>query len=789
MSEHNTYNTPAALAPQTVTPASQPIAMPSSRGPLRLSPVENSRMGSSPTRISAKVPRTAPELPVRRKALNENVDLTSGAASLDPPKSPSRNDMLQKQCTDLYSRITSLTGDYKHLEEELAKKTTHIAELTRKLAAAEASLRSMEDDWRKAEALHAEEVQYYKESIDKLLRRNNRIAGKLELELLSANAAARDAEEKYHRLTMSFKALQSNLELEQNSKALLVGQIEYLTKERDFLLSNSAPRVASLLEKGPRTYDNLEPATYNGPPDINAHPHMDVNSDCNSNLELDSDSEGSVRSTRLAGSLAEFLSSRLLDSSSPIKEQRNSDQLPETTSLQLPDTSTGSIEVSPAFQFPRPNESQISLPSISPEKKKRQSLPAKFKLSPTYSEEFVLSPLKLTPHCNGSYFDEGSEKDSTHKRYLASKPNHSRYNSHDIVPIKVEFESQMRSSSAPDKELLHQLTSVDESQPPDEDDCDMAFMKLNGYVSKRDLMITESLKRSSMMTDLNVLSSDITKQEITKLKFELQLLKLHNEKLLSYIGFELQKQKKNIRKLSSKQNLRAKVEYSDAKLIQKLRNMLIHKKRILRLVSINPILSTKYDVRLGLGGLGLLSDDEDFNFKSQFISSLREDCDDYGFLKHNNNSNLRMLSGKNKDYLTQPDEQTLKKYRLQTFRTGQLHMDSSGEESFLLVDEVASDLGFTLENGEIEKLDGDTATLTTDEWESDKSVVSEVDYAKLNRFNQMRYLIMGKEHMQKAKARRLDAMVDENLKYKFLTIVIGIIIVGVRFTAPLQSPN
>ena len=51
-----------------------------------------------------------------------------------------------------------------------------------------------------------------------------------------------------------------------------------------------------------------------------------------------------------------------------------------------------------------------------------------------------------------------------------------------------------------------------------------------------------SSKRSSYLN-----SDEKTKQEIMKLKFELRSLKLHNEKLLSFIGFELQKQRNNLK--------------------------------------------------------------------------------------------------------------------------------------------------------------------------------------------------------------------------------------------------
>lgn len=63
-----------------------------------------------------------------------------------------------------------------------------------------------------------------------------------------------------------------------------------------------------------------------------------------------------------------------------------------------------------------------------------------------------------------------------------------------------------------------------------------------GFDSSKRLSYDEfdlSSKRSSYLN-----ADNKTRQEITKLKFELQSLKLHNEKLLSYIGFELQNRKR-----------------------------------------------------------------------------------------------------------------------------------------------------------------------------------------------------------------------------------------------------
>ena len=89
--------------------------------------------------------------------------------------------------------------------------------------------------------------------------------------------------------------------------------------------------------------------------------------------------------------------------------------------------------------------------------------------------DFVLSPFKLTPsqpsypNDDLSVFPETNNgKTSVIKRYSATKPTHSRYNSHDLVPIKVEFEkleSGVRSTSVPEKSLKELLTceTIDEN--------------------------------------------------------------------------------------------------------------------------------------------------------------------------------------------------------------------------------------------------------------------------------------------------------------------------------------
>lgn len=663
--------------------------------------------------------------------------------------------MLQKQYLELATKLATVTRDYSHLEEELNKKSQHVHELLMKVSDSERVIRAFEEQGRKNNELFEREINFYKEAMEELQRRNRRISQKLEADQVHSQLLSSEAEEKLSKMMRRYKVLESNLELEQNSRALLMDQIEYLTKERDFLLESANTQDLS-------GSDIIHHTSYAG-------------------QNSDSESDGSVHGTRLLDSLVEDMESHQLDTSSPIKHSYADHSLDVSENFQFPPTNIPDLS----------NDIITSPPIADPttQYNKRQSLPARlqpFSTPKDDGEEFVLSPLKLANTSN-SVFEAGNALPTpnsatvTKKRYSSTKPNHSRYNSHDIVPIKVEFEPedhQLRSASSPDKDYLHHLRTVEETHDM-EADREKAFMKLNGYTdnsSKRDSLMTSSSKRSSLLTDFNVLGNDVTKQEIMKLKFELQSLKLHNEKLLSYIGFELQKQKKNIKKLSSKQNLRGNnIEYSDAKLIEKLKDMLIHKKRVLRSVSINPILSSKYDInrncsiiqpggRTGFDGLPD-NDEEDFVFKSHFINSI-DDSDDYGFLNHESKYNLRVLSRKNQVYLNEEDTRTPKKFKSQTFRPMNVE-----EVSFIDEDDEDSSV-----IDEVEEED----------YESESSSKSEIVYSNLNTFNQMRYLIFGKEHLAK-RSKGSESLVDEHLKYKFLSIVIGIVIVGIKFTSHPQQ--
>lgn len=108
--------------------------------------------------------------------------------------------------------------------------------------------------------------------------------------------------------------------------------------------------------------------------------------------------------------------------------------------------------------------------------------------------------------------------------HIPRPPRHAHTMSTDILPVQVEFES-------PRKSLL---------PPP--------VPRLVLYPER-------------------VLPLHTAHQTIRRLEFELQLMKLHNEKLLAYIGFELQRGKPS-----------KKVEYLDAKLIRRSKQMLGQKK-------------------------------------------------------------------------------------------------------------------------------------------------------------------------------------------------------------------
>lgn len=568
---------------------------------------------------------------------------------------------------------------------------------------------------------------------------------------------------------IDFRVLQSNFELEQNSKLVLMDQIEYYEKER---LKEEVTTKANEAVDGLDSSREVHIDTYHT---LNALQDQTDSSEDG----FDTSDIGFVNGhSRMLSSLADEITS----SSSPIKNR------------------VPSLQTTSNFKFPpSPNPDSITNKAASTSISggieeglhKRQSLPSKLKTSPHLEqEEFVLSPLKLTANhdyitSTSSYFDVSA---STERRYSNSKPHHSRYNSHDILPIKVEFEQKdnniLRSTSVPER-VHHERDAIHRNSIRNS-----AFMALHGAekttekessgASNRNSLLTESSsKRSSIIMDQSILTSDMTKQEIMKLKFELQSLKLHNEKLLSYIGFELQKQKKNIKKLSHKQSLselnnnnnnnnnKKKMEYSDAKLIEKSKEMLIHKKRVLRSVSINPIISKGGNRNSQIIGKGLINQPED-------SYQLFDGEDKYGFLSKEDSEkfNSRFFDNDMRHYyeIDEEDEEMEggsiklpKKFKSQVFR----HTEYDSSEEYEDGDEEVESWQ--------EESEQDTMTI----YESVEQEPKEEQPEPSSVFSSIKYLFVGNTTTKKEK---VNDSVDETLKYKFFLVAAGIMIIGIRFS-------
>lgn len=711
---------------------------------------------------------------------------------MKPSADSSENSTLQSQYTELYSRYDAISTENKQMHDELTRKTEIIDDLQQCLARTERALCLLDAEFKQAKLTHQDDIECYSRSVEELQRQTQRRIDQANEDVLRLLTLYQNADEKYQKLHRSYKALQRNLELEQNLKALLIDQIEHLKKERKVLFSQVDRNLSSV--SGSENDSIIIPAnkrhllgnsTYE-PQD--AHDlSRDPGGSSGHSLSLDSDSDGSVHASHENSSFGEHPENQNLSAefTEVLQDFHFSLRFAAPTTAEIQDT-----YVSTASKVSE------SLPSAKP--RSRNSLPPRIETHFLHTENsFVPSPLKLTrpnsTSIEGDFSLGQGASDPQHSRRSHPRSPHSRINSLDLLPIKVKFEQahqQPRSASTPERNFFKNLDSVAEGEDL-EDGRDIAFMKLNGFAepNPRDSLLTTSSKRSSLFTDYMILNRDITKEEITKLKFELQSLRLHNEKLLSYIGFELQKQKNNIKHLSSKQRLRPNsMEYSDAKLIERLKNMLIHKKRVLRLVSINPILSTKYDNQghLFLSGAGIgiasislhLDEGEDFVFRSLFMGSLDRNCDDYGFLNQQSKYNLRILSEQHQKYLHEGDEKFVKKFKSQTFLPDRSLDDS---EDFELLDDEYLREGLEDESG--------NTVMSAGEWDttSDRSSSSgyDVNYYQLNRFNQMKYIVFGKEHMKRQK-KKDELVVDEKLKYKFLTLVVGIVIVGFRFTSRSQ---
>lgn len=801
--------------------------------------------------IKEKSPSWSPRRSIRKMTSNNSINNT--------PSQLKDYQKLERQYGEAMLNNINLSNNFQHLEIELHNKDTLINDQNEKIANYEKILKHLESDYNKNKDLFNQELTYYKELINDLQIQVGRLnREKEDLLLLQHDQPSADVsqilnDEKYNRLLKDFRVLQSNFEIEQNSKLVLIDQVEYLTKESEMNKHSHDDNFHHLI-------------------------HHQLDDDHSSD-----DEAMNLRNSQMLSCLVDDLQHEKLESSSPIKS--------------INYTTDESVEVSNNFHFPppvknvsthnilAPLQEQQFPPSPDPQSKskKRQSLPLKLKsnnTSPIIEEDnFVLSPLKLT-NTSSSFLDIDTSTVSKnhHKRYSMSKPNHSRYNSHDIVPIKVEFEplqnQNLRSISVPEKEHqnklemspeLNKFKPIEEEIEPKSVQEDMidknssrsvrnsAFFALNGgyyeSTSNRNSLLTSNTNSSSKRSSLILEPShggmnDITKQEIMKLKFELQSLKLHNEKLLSYIGFELQKQKKNIKKLSSKQSLNndiiapspkrkqnrdRKIEYSDAKLIEKSRDMLIHKKRVLRSVSINPILSKKYGLaskrnnrhtidaskqQIGIGFTPIINqeflfpnqsdsnneEEDDCLFNSEFINSIEdgitnkfkhnEDEDDYGFLKHNKRFNQRLFSSGIESYLNYEEMG-------EGYSFDMNNDESSNDTSFIVQHpkKFKSQIFYPIQNNDSTTDYNDSSSSVSgedNEWEDvDEPLVQD---GMLNHF---RHMIFGypqrsaktTSSRDKHVRKKSSLMVDDNLKYKFLSIAFGIMLIGIRCSSYQHNRN
>lgn len=600
----------------------------------------------------------------------------------------------KNEYNELMIKFNHLKNDYNHLEQNILIKTNTINDQIQIINNYETILENLklqikEDSVNYTKSIHSYKliIEDYKKKLNKL---NHELSHYKNLEFKSLEdnlTATNDTDEdllhykqNYEKLLKEFKILKSNFDLEQNNKILLINQIEFLTKQKeeseDFGIeegseSESEEEVNEVEDKDKgygNFIDNYDDITYNYTSYVNTDEAEDEHIQSVSET-LHSDMEAGTNEELIEEQPDQMNDQGLeeLPQSSPIKSR-----IPSLISTQN-------------FQFP---------PSPDPNSKKRQSLPLNL------DNDFILSPLKLS-----------------------ERKRHSRYNSD--LKIKVEFEklpnlnnpNNLSNSTLPNESTSEHLgagfESPLETRNFSNDFNQEALDKLNNnsytssnnsrsYRNSGSYRHSGSYRNSGLpnLKELNELNE--FNEEITKLKFELQSLKLHNEKLLSFISFELQKHNKKIKKLSSRN-----FEYNDNKLISKSKRLLANKK-ILRSVSINSI----------------------------WNDSIKKD------LKKFKSMNFKFINDINKSI---------------DFEDLSFDNDFENDSDFE-VDEFHNNSDFCVDD--IDELD-------------DLEELEETDDEEIGIFGQLKHLIMGKP--------KNDITVDDSLKYQFLTIAIGILIIGIRF--------
>ncbi|KAL6451108.1 hypothetical protein SBY92_002481 [Candida maltosa Xu316] len=708
----------------------------------------------SPTTLTS--PKKNLSSPLRRKHNSAGLSSTS-TNSHSHSHSPSSSSFsnhedfknLQRSFADSLLNYNNLQNENKRLEIELLTKKSQLENQSDRIKYYEDNLKQLELDHLQKQDILNKQLEIYKEKINNLEFKIFELTQELEESKQHHNNIDIDEEliTKYQKLLRDYKILDSQFEVEKNSKLVLMDQIEFLAHKNEDLIKQL---------ESPTTNDDDDDNDYLV--DFTEHTHHSMNE-----LTDDDDDDDYTEGDSIISAGLNIFKGH----SSPIKKNQTNY-----------DDSNSSVKVSHPPTFP---------PSPEPDcKEKRQSLPTQLKTNspPKDNSEFVLSPFKLTASHSFTE-DSNNYRPSVIERYSSTKPTHSRYNSHDIIlPIKVEFEKHekgLRTISVPERSLrnpsvcqvieeceetakeihrngtLFALSGLNEPTSTNNNN-NNNHLRISKDYSEESSSLS---KRSSYIT-----SDEKTRQELTKLKFELQSLKLHNEKLLSFIGFELQKQKNNIKKLSKKQSQRSltttntnrrstnNIEYSDAKLIERSRDVLINKKRVLRCVSINTGFN---DDRFAknptiINKLGLLDDSQTNDEGLMDLQTLTDGS--------NNNNSDKMI----------------KKFASQVFDNTPALYGYDSDSDF---DNSTTNWEGTEEEDEEE----DEEELSSDNNSSQEEI---------GVFNQIKNLVIGGDNLQDKKLKRKksknrdDHLVDDTLKFKFLTIALGIIIIGIKLTP--QSP-
>lgn len=874
----STESTPAQGVNNNISPV--PTALTNEQPSSVLTP-NNSRISPNPLMTKSKRNLLSP---VRRTADYHNIKTFSNSSTSNNHLDNGMLQSMERQNADLVLSNTSLRHEFEELETSFKQQEDMISTQDYKIKDYENTLKQMNSSISHNKLLFEKELDYYHALVSNLQLKVDHLSNEL------SNRGEQDFElrDNYERMTKDFKILQANYELEQNSKSVLLEQVEILSLEVNkwHIASISSTNTNSNTDMS--SIPNISPLEKN-PQNILAADHEILNDELH-----EQDSSHSVIRLSMMHTLTDEEDNDILvqdiveaDVDDDDEEEDEVDDLDDLSNIlsyldqelkfnsslaPIQNTSHHSLEVADNFQFPSSggqngqfgsyNVNRNSIAStLTPYRNslvqglhssqqqqsqmasKRFSVPVfgatnRFSMETvpdtddegsdesSSSSKFILSPFKLHSMTfeltaggagaaaagmeasggDGTGNLENSKAlstladpnatapapatSSTTRRFSRSFPRHARYNSHDIIPIKVEFE---RETMQPND---HRIMSYPEQRLSfakinEEDQFHMeTFMKLN-QAADRTLITGAGGKLVSNRNSLSSRASsiymdqDMTRQEIMKLKFELQSLKLHNEKLLSYIGFELQKQKKNIRKLKSQnglrvncnsknmamdhsrsgslsgmpspsrskptvpRKLRGNVEYSDAKLIEQSKEELIYKKRVLRSISINPIMSI---INPGKGE------------------------DNYGFLTHRDSFGKRIFLNGLHVYLQVDEDDAdgngidggapgVRKCKSQTFNW----VVPSGE-----LDAIDSELGIS--SGTEDDYDDEVGDELTTSDESDEESIT--------LFKQVKWLLFGEHYHRRHRKKMEHKLVDDQLTYKFLSIAIGIIIIGVRFLHP-----